>query len=680
MADGEPTLTADVNKPTASDRLDSWKEIASYLGRDVRTVQRWEKIESLPVRRQQHTRLASVYAYKSELDAWLQQRTADIEKTPARSEWRRVLPILIGSALLASLVVAWKLGRLTPPSQRRIPQIAERQLTSNPRENLVSAFDISPDGKHVALVDQTGMYVRLTETGETHPFVLPEGFRPVGISWFPDGSKLLLTAYGPESSAPSLWVVPSLGGVPRKFRDDASGASVAPDGSSIAFLGGHTPSHEIWVMRADGEDAQKIASAQHEEVFGQVAWSPDGQRVAYTVLQWEEFRNHARLEISDRKGGPATVILSSERLLDLPGAALPFVWTPDGRIIYARRELPPNDSDSNLWEVRVNQGSAGVSGEPQRLTHWTGFAVLGLSATRDGTRLICSKAQAHSDVYVVELNKGAIPLGSPRRLTFDDRDDWPGSWTADSRAVFFASNRTGSSNIFKQGLERRTAEALTTGLEEKADPQLTADGSKIFYWAWSSSGLETPRAKRLMRIRLADGSSELALTASFGASLRCPRSGTAPCVLGDRDGNQLIFSAFDPVAGKGRELGRIGSDPSDLPSWSLSPDGSQVAIVEFGKHDGLVRLLSLATGMARQVSVKDWDNLQFVAWSADAKSLYLTNFFPHVILHVDLSGQVSVLWRTAREWPGLSLASPDGRYLAFADYIFNSNLWMIEKF
>ena len=51
-------------------RLDSWKEIAAYLKRDVRTVQRWEKREGLPVHRHVHDKLSSVYAYRFELDAW----------------------------------------------------------------------------------------------------------------------------------------------------------------------------------------------------------------------------------------------------------------------------------------------------------------------------------------------------------------------------------------------------------------------------------------------------------------------------------------------------------------------------------------------------------------------------------------------------------------------------------
>ena len=59
---------ADVRSMT-SDRLDSWKEIAAYLRRSVRTVTRWEREESLPAHRHLHSKSGSVYAYKAELDA-----------------------------------------------------------------------------------------------------------------------------------------------------------------------------------------------------------------------------------------------------------------------------------------------------------------------------------------------------------------------------------------------------------------------------------------------------------------------------------------------------------------------------------------------------------------------------------------------------------------------------------
>ena len=64
-------------------RLESWKEIAAYLGRDVTTVRRWEKREGLPVYRILHSKLGSVYAYSTELDAWRDGRAPAAIDTPA---------------------------------------------------------------------------------------------------------------------------------------------------------------------------------------------------------------------------------------------------------------------------------------------------------------------------------------------------------------------------------------------------------------------------------------------------------------------------------------------------------------------------------------------------------------------------------------------------------------------
>ncbi len=65
------------------ERLDSWKEIATYLGRDVRTAQRWEGERHLPVRRLPGGDKPRVYALKSELDAWL--RTSPAERREPES-------------------------------------------------------------------------------------------------------------------------------------------------------------------------------------------------------------------------------------------------------------------------------------------------------------------------------------------------------------------------------------------------------------------------------------------------------------------------------------------------------------------------------------------------------------------------------------------------------------------
>ena len=76
------------------DRLNSWKEIAAYLKRDVRTLHRWEVDEGLPIRRHLHKKRGSVYAYRSELEAWWGERRMHLEKqvtAPAGHwDWRKI--------------------------------------------------------------------------------------------------------------------------------------------------------------------------------------------------------------------------------------------------------------------------------------------------------------------------------------------------------------------------------------------------------------------------------------------------------------------------------------------------------------------------------------------------------------------------------------------------------------
>lgn len=70
-----------------SRRLESWKEIAAYLGRDVTTVRRWEKREGLPVHRLHHRKLGSVYAYTAELDEWRNERAPNSVRSAPDSDF-----------------------------------------------------------------------------------------------------------------------------------------------------------------------------------------------------------------------------------------------------------------------------------------------------------------------------------------------------------------------------------------------------------------------------------------------------------------------------------------------------------------------------------------------------------------------------------------------------------------
>ena len=77
---GDPAFGTRLHEKPPEDQLDSWKEIAAYLGRDVTTVQRWEKFEAMPVHRHVHDKRSSVYALAPELDAWRQSRKPRLDE------------------------------------------------------------------------------------------------------------------------------------------------------------------------------------------------------------------------------------------------------------------------------------------------------------------------------------------------------------------------------------------------------------------------------------------------------------------------------------------------------------------------------------------------------------------------------------------------------------------------
>jgi TolB-like protein/thioredoxin-like negative regulator of GroEL len=118
MGNGIPENTPQPAEQPASERLDSWKEIAAYLKREVRTVRRWEKTEKLPVHRHLHKKRGTVYAYKPELDRWwnngrarLEQQEQMLAAARPRRRWIWAMGLVALPAALA-LLLALNLGGL----------------------------------------------------------------------------------------------------------------------------------------------------------------------------------------------------------------------------------------------------------------------------------------------------------------------------------------------------------------------------------------------------------------------------------------------------------------------------------------------------------------------------------------------------------------------------------------
>lgn len=113
--DGRRTASSDTHTApdsSVSDRLESWKEIAQFLRRDIRTVQRWEAKEGLPVYRHQHSKHGSIYAYRSEIESWWKTRQPALRHRNSKSRSSRAASRLLTSlpypkmAIYALLIVA----------------------------------------------------------------------------------------------------------------------------------------------------------------------------------------------------------------------------------------------------------------------------------------------------------------------------------------------------------------------------------------------------------------------------------------------------------------------------------------------------------------------------------------------------------------------------------------------
>ena len=143
----------------AGERLDSWKEISAYLKRNVRTLQRWEKNEGLPVHRHVHESQVSVYAYPSELDAWLASRTLlsnrnDSASGDKRGFWHgRLLWAGFAVATVFLIVggfVVFRRSTSTTPAIRNFHQVWAA-------DEVDYWNAVSPDGRYVSFTDiQTG--------------------------------------------------------------------------------------------------------------------------------------------------------------------------------------------------------------------------------------------------------------------------------------------------------------------------------------------------------------------------------------------------------------------------------------------------------------------------------------------------------------------------------------------
>ncbi len=478
-----------------------------------------------------------------------------------------------------------------------------------------------------------------------------------------------------------------IGATLKKLRDDAYDADLSPDGSQIVFR--DSIARNIWLMNADGGQARIVI--KKEPGFHMVAptWFSNGKRILYERFWQDNGKNSVVLESRDLSGADPVVLLSNARLID-------FCWGHNGRLIYSVRELPPNQYDSNLWEMHFDEQTGKPSGTPRRLTDWTGFFFAYLQLTADGKRLVFLNGISQSDVYIGELADGGNELKSPQRLTLDDRVDWPGGWSPDSKTVFLYSDRAENFDIYKQNVNDHNATAIVTGSEEKWTPQLSPDGKWVLFMQWPKSVDGAPPGQgKLMRVPLAGGPSEAVTeikghpgqlnntdpTNSAGGlpSFRCAH---ATCVLAEEGDNQVLFTVVDPVQGRKSESAKVALHPDTI-SWDLSPDGTRIALSNFDYKASDIEIVSLADGnVLQRLSAMPYTQLVATAFTADGKGLFLASFSSRgtSIVKTELTGTPKFLFKQP-SWDIFVLTpSPDGHSLAFGSASNDANAWTIAAF
>ncbi len=349
-------------EPPAEGRLDSWKEIASYLRRDVRTVQRWEKSEGLPVRRHLHDSLGSVYAYRHELDAWREGRQpalSALEAAAARGRRRLQWAALGGLVVLASagLVAtrpSWN-GQGSAPVVLRTVQLTTDRLPKFPQ--------LATDGSRLYFTEQVGerwVVAALPTTGGEPEIVPIPLTHPVVEDVSPDGSEMLVTDWSARVMVESVFLhsplyrVPTGGGAPRRVGEVmAGGATWLPDGRTILYGDGF----QLKLVDRDGTAPRTLVTMPGVLAYASV--SPDGRVIRFSAVD-QQYLTWSLWEVGIDGGVPHRLWPGwSDARAYFEGA-----WSADGDYFLSAA----HGQTPEVWVVRGGQRWFGREAAPERVT------------------------------------------------------------------------------------------------------------------------------------------------------------------------------------------------------------------------------------------------------------------------------------------------------------------------
>ena len=600
----EPSSGAPHADTVSGERLDSWKEIAAYLKRDVTTVQRWEKREGMPVRRHVHDKLGSVYAFRSELDAWARSRheepepaataTAPDLPTPAapRSKARPAYTIALAAiALVLVAGAAWQVlewrgyFRSDPLAGATFQSVTDfggaEQAAAISRDGRFVAFLSNRDGQTDVWVTQigAGQFYNLTRghvPGLGNPSVRELGFSP-------DGALVTFWARNGEASNGGdigIGAVPTLGGQPSPYLEGTAEYDWNSDGSHLVY---HlTGPGDPTFVKETGEPGQgrriyQAAAGLHAHF---PVWSADGDYVYFVQGSPPDDMDIWRV----RSGGGA-----AERVTHHNSRVSHPVFLDRRTLMY----LASDEHGSGPWLHTVDVDR----GESRRVN--IGFdQYTSLSASADGRRMVATRANPNGSLWRLPLGESMVDASSATAISLTTGRGF--SPRLGPGYLLYVSARGGSDGIWK------LSNGATTELWSEADaqviggPDITSDGRQIAFSV-------EQRGATLLYVINADGTNARVVTSSLelrGAPAWAP-DGRSITSAANVDGMPRLFrisldGATAPLTPD------YGVDPAWFPGGDFlvysGPDIGTTFAVKAASRDGkphAVPSLTLTRGSRR---------------------------------------------------------------------------------